>query len=117
MQELTLQEIKEIELEILKHFHAFCQENNIRYFISHGTLLGTIRYKGFIPWDDDIDVLVPREDYDRLLAIFQDNERYQLFHFEKDSRFLFPFAKLCDMTTRKIENGREDGLMRWRRRT
>lgn len=110
MQELTLQEIKQIELEILKTFHAFCEENNIRYFLSHGTLLGTIRYKGFIPWDDDVDVLVPREDYDRLLSLFKDNEQYQLLHFEKDERFLFPFAKLCDMTTRKVENGWENGL-------
>jgi lipopolysaccharide cholinephosphotransferase len=110
MKELTLPEIKEIELEILKVFHDFCQENNIRYFISHGTLLGTIRYKGFIPWDDDVDVLVPREDYNRLLALFKDSERYQLFSFEKNEEFLFPYAKLCDMTTRKIENGMEDGL-------
>lgn len=110
MKELTLSEIKEIELEILKVFHAFCKENNIRYFISHGTLLGTIRYKGFIPWDDDVDVLVPREDYDRLLALFKDSERYRLLHFEKDKRFLFPYAKLCDMTTLKIENDKEAEL-------
>ena len=110
MKELTLQEIKQIELEILKTFHAFCEENNIRYFLSHGTLLGTIRYKGFIPWDDDVDVLVPREDYERLLSLFKDNEQYKLFHFEKDERFLFPFAKLCDMTTRKVENGWENEL-------
>ena len=110
MQELTLQEIKQIELEILKTFHAFCEENHIRYFLSHGTLLGTIRYKGFIPWDDDVDVLVPREDYDRLLSLFKDNEQYKLLHFEKDEQFLFPYAKLCDMTTRKIENDMEDGM-------
>ena len=110
MRELTLQEIKEIELQILKTFHAFCKENNIRYFISHGTLLGTIRYKGFIPWDDDIDVLVPREDYNRLLEIFRDTDRYQLFFFEKNEKFLFPYAKLCDMTTKKIENGKESEL-------
>ena len=110
MRELTLPEIKEIELEILKTFHNFCKENNIRYFISHGTLLGTIRYKGFIPWDDDVDVLVPREDYDRLLTIFKDSDQYRLLHFEKDERFLFPYAKLCDMTTLKIENSVEDEL-------
>lgn len=109
MKELTLPEIKAIELDILKHFHAFCEENHIRYFISHGTLLGTIRYKGFIPWDDDVDVLVPREDYDRLLKLFQDTDRYRMCYFEKDPHFLFPYAKLCDMTTRKIENGTELG--------
>ena len=60
MKELTLQELKEIEFSILKEFDAFCKENNIRYFLAYGTLLGAIRYKKFIPWDDDVDVLVPR---------------------------------------------------------
>jgi len=63
MQELTLEELKEIEFNILKMFDAFCKEHNIRYFLAYGTLLGAIRYKRFIPWDDDVDVLVPREDY------------------------------------------------------
>lgn len=104
MKELSLQELKRIELDILKVFHSFCQENDIRYYLSHGTLLGAIRYKGFIPWDDDVDVLVPREDYERLLSSFQDGERYRLFAYEKDPQYSYPFAKLCDMTTRKEEN-------------
>ena len=53
---------------MLKKFHAFCEENGIRYFLAYGTLLGAIRYKRFIPWDDDGDVLVPREDYEKLMA-------------------------------------------------
>lgn len=109
MKELSLEEIKQIELDILKCFHSFCAENNIRYFISHGTLLGAIRYKGFIPWDDDMDVLVPREDYDRLISIFRDSERYQLISFEKNKNFAFPYAKLCDITTRKVEGGYFNG--------
>lgn len=103
MKELTLDELKTIELESLKMFHAFCVENNIRYFLAYGTLLGAIRYKKFIPWDDDVDLLVPREDYDRLISIFKDSERYRLFSFEREPNFHFPFAKLCDMTTRKAE--------------
>ena len=110
MKELSLQEIKQIELDILKMFHAFCVENNIRYFISHGTLLGALRYKGFIPWDDDLDVLVPREDYDRLIAIFQDSERYRMLSFERNRDYRFPYAKLCDMTTRKVEAGYNNGV-------
>lgn len=110
MKELTLQEIKEIELDILKMFDSFCTENNIRYFLSHGTLLGAIRYKGFIPWDDDVDLLVPRKDYNRLLDLFQDSEQYQLFAFEKNQEYLYPFAKLCDMTTRKEEPGFNNGV-------
>lgn len=103
MKELTLQELKEIEFDLLKMFDAFCKENNIRYYLSHGTLLGAIRYKKFIPWDDDVDLLIPREDYNRMLTLFQDTERYKLFAFEKNPKFLFPIAKLCDMTTRKVE--------------
>lgn len=111
MKELSLQELKEIEFEILKVFDSFCKENNIRYFLSHGTLLGAIRYKKFIPWDDDVDVLVPREDYNRLLSLYQDNERYRLFAFEKDQNYRYPYAKLCDMTTRKDEPSYNNGVV------
>ncbi len=110
MKELSLQEIKEIEFNLLKMFHSFCEENNIRYFLTYGTLLGAIRYKGFIPWDDDVDVLVPREDYNRLLSLFRDSEQYRLFAFEKDEEFPFPFAKLCDMSTRKEETNINNGV-------
>lgn len=115
MKELTLQELKEIELDILKDFDSFCKEHNIRYFLAFGTLLGAIRYKKFIPWDDDVDVLVPREDYDRLLNIYQDSEKYRLYAFERNRKFSFPFAKLCDMTTKLVEtvypnNGVELGV-------
>lgn len=110
MKELTLQELKEIEFDMLKMFDALCKENNIRYFLAYGTLLGAIRYKKFIPWDDDVDVLVPREDYDRLLHLFQDNEKYRLYAFEKNENYLFPFAKICDLETRKDEFGYESSI-------
>lgn len=110
MKELTLQELKEIEFALLKKFQAFCEENNIKYYFSHGTLLGAIRYKHFIPWDDDVDLLIPRADYDRLISLYQDDERYRLFAFEKDPKFRYPFAKFCDMTTRKVENGYDNGV-------
>ena len=103
MEELSLEEMKAIELDILKMFHDFCEKHNIRYYLAFGTLLGAIRYKGFIPWDDDVDVLVPREDYDRLLTLFQDSDKYRLYAFERNSKYAFPFAKLCDMTTKLVE--------------
>lgn len=102
MNELTLEELKKIEFDILKHFDAFCKEHNIRYYLAYGTLLGAIRYKKFIPWDDDVDVLVPREDYERFLKIYEDNAQYKLFAFEKDGKFHYPFAKLCDLSTKKV---------------
>ena len=110
MKELSLQELKEIELDILKVFDTFCKEHNIRYFLSHGTLLGAIRYKKFIPWDDDVDVLVPREDYERLLSLYSDSERYRLFCLEKNPDYRYPYAKLCDMTTRKVEFDYDNGI-------
>lgn len=110
MKELSLQELKEIEFDILKMFDAFCKENNIRYFLSNGTLLGAVKYKKFIPWDDDVDLLIPREDYNRMISLFKDDDRYQLFAYEKKQEYRYPFAKLCDMTTRKVEPGYNNGI-------
>lgn len=102
--------MKAIELDILKEFHSFCVEHQIHYFISHGTLLGAIRYKGFIPWDDDVDVLVPREDYEKLLSVYPDNIRYHLIAHEKNKDYLYPFAKLYDTSTHKVENNLDNGI-------
>ncbi len=108
--ELSLAEIKSITFSILQHFKSFCEENNIRFYLSNGTLLGAVKYGGFIPWDDDIDVLVPREDYDRLIKLYTDNEKYRLFSSDRDPDFCFPFAKLCDMTTLKVEHNTDNGV-------
>ena len=70
MRKMTLQDIQSASLDILKVVDGFCKENGITYFISYGSLLGAVRHKGFIPWDDDIDILVPRPDYERLLKTF-----------------------------------------------
>jgi lipopolysaccharide cholinephosphotransferase len=110
MRELSLRELRDVELNLLNVFDAFCKKNNITYFISNGTLLGTVKYKGFIPWDDDIDVILPRADYDKLLRIFDDSERYRLFAFERNDKYLYPFAKLCDMATKKVEQGVDNGV-------
>lgn len=115
MKELSLDELKVIELSILKMFDSFCKEHNIRYFLGYGTLLGAVRYQKFIPWDDDVDVLVPREDYEKLLSLFEDNEKYRLYAIERNPKYRFPFAKLCDMDTRLTEivypkNGVELGV-------
>lgn len=105
MNELTLQELKDIEFDLLKVFDAFCKKHNLKYGLAYGTLLGAIRYKGFIPWDDDVDVLMPREDYNKLLRLYEDSARHRLYAFERNDKFQFPYAKLCDMTTRKDEFG------------
>ena len=63
---LSLDDKKNVSLEILMELDRFCQENEICYFLAYGTLLGAVRHKGFIPWDDDVDVWLMRNDYERL---------------------------------------------------
>ena len=70
MRELTNEEIKSLELDVLLNVASFCEKHNLTYFLAYGTLIGAIRHKGFIPWDDDIDIMMPREDYNRLIEIF-----------------------------------------------
>lgn len=77
MHKLTLSEIKKYEFKILLEFSTFCQKNKLIYYLAGGTLLGAIRHKGFIPWDDDIDVCMPRADYMRFMQMFPKEGRYQ----------------------------------------
>lgn len=70
---VTLKEIQQTELEILVFFRDFCKENGLKYFITAGTLLGAVRHGGFIPWDDDVDVVMLREDYDRFISLMHRN--------------------------------------------
>ena len=72
MKELNMNEIKRIELDVLLNVADFCEKNGLTYFLAYGTLIGSIRHKGFIPWDDDIDIMMPREDYNRFMQIFND---------------------------------------------
>ncbi len=69
MKSANLSDLQEEELKIFKIFVEICEKNNIRYFLAGGSFLGAVRHKGFIPWDDDIDVAIPRPDYERFLEI------------------------------------------------
>ena len=64
-----LRKLQLVELEILVDFDAFCRKHNLRYYVVGGTLIGAVRHKGFIPWDDDIDVSMPREDFDKMMKL------------------------------------------------
>ena len=107
----SLNELQTMLLEMLAWFHGFCQKNKIRYYILGGTMLGAIRHGGFIPWDDDIDVGIPRKDYEKLLRnkeeYLADEPRYVFeSYLDGNKDFEFEFTKLYDTTTTLIENRR-----------
>ncbi|WP_458456551.1 LicD family protein [Methanobrevibacter sp.] len=96
----TLNHIHNIELMILKDLINFCEENDITYFMYAGSLLGTVRHNGFIPWDDDLDVCMLRDDFERFKELFSSNEKYELLSVESQEDYPYLFAKLSLKNTR-----------------
>lgn len=96
-----LVDLKKNEFEILCSFNALCERHNLKYFITAGTLLGAVRHKGFIPWDDDIDVIMPRKDFNRLARVCKSDLPDGLFlqNSHTDKGYPFYFAKLCKLGT------------------
>ena len=86
MKSYTLKELQEIELQILIDFHGFCAEHGLQYYLIGGALLGAAKYQKCILWDDDVDVAMPREDYERLKQIFK-SDRYFLQNGQSDPVF------------------------------
>lgn len=109
MEQICLEEIKKIELDILSYVDNVCKENGLRYFLCGGTLLGAIRHKGFIPWDDDIDIIMPRPDYDKLLEIIKSNteSKYKLLSIDQKD-YYYNFSKIVDSETELHENAFQD---------
>ena len=91
--------LKNTQLELLDEFKLFCENNNLRFYLFGGTLLGAIRHKGFIPWDDDIDICMPREDYDRFLKLYKETDKYFLQTTDTDKYYFYHFAKLMKKNT------------------
>ena len=92
----TLKHLQKVQLKIFKYFIKVCDENNLTYFIYGGSLLGTIRHQGFIPWDDDIDVIMFREDFEKLNKIFENNidEKYHFINVLNEETYYYTFGRL-----------------------
>jgi len=104
MKKITdIQELRSIQMGILDHVHQFCKANNIRYFLYSGTLIGAVRHKGYIPWDDDIDIGMPRADYERFLHAYEGSTHYQLLNPRRERNYFYTFAKVIDRRTRMKE--------------
>lgn len=93
---LNNSEIKEHLLNLLLSFDEFCKKNNINYFLSGGTLLGAVRHQGFIPWDDDVDLMMVRCEYEKLKKAIVDNENFQIKYYINDQSYFYPFIKVID---------------------
>ena len=104
MKRLNLEEIKQVELSMLLVVDEFCKKNKIRYYLIGGSLLGAVRHKGFIPWDDDIDIGMPRPDFERFVRIAPDYFRSRNLSVQygdgENSECLYPYCQIWDLNTR-----------------
>jgi lipopolysaccharide cholinephosphotransferase len=103
---LEVKDIKNTQIllkNMLKDFHAICDENGLIYNLFGGTMLGAVRHKGFIPWDDDIDVTMPRGDYEKLKSLDLDGTKYEVKCYPMEG-YAYPFLKFCQKNTILIED-------------
>lgn len=114
MQEILITEeerkvIRQIQLDMLSEVDRLCNLFHIQYCIGYGTLLGAVRHKGYIPWDDDADILMLREEYEKFKICCQKNLKFPLFlqDHETDENYLWGYAKLRNLDTRYIRAGQE----------
>ena len=106
MQTLTDEEIRLYQLDVLKAIDDWCRKNDVRYFLAYGTLLGAVRHKGYIPWDDDIDICMFRKDYERFIKGFNKDRQdtFAVLHFAQDKKYPYEYAKVTDHRTKVLEN-------------
>ena len=105
-QEVTdIREIQQIELGIMEYIHETCQKIGVKYFLAYGSLIGAVRHKGFIPWDDDMDICMLREDYEKLqdYLIANPDERYEVMSYKNNLNYVYPFMKVQDNHTYLLE--------------
>lgn len=101
MQKMTDSEMKQCLINNLLYFDQFCRKHNIYYVLGYGSLIGAVRHNGMIPWDDDIDILMFRSDYDKLKSLFNSysTNNYKFIDYTFDSSYPLPFGKIVDTNT------------------
>lgn len=112
VKQLTVREEQQIQLQILHMFDDVCTKENLRYFMAYGTLLGAVREKGFIAWDDDVDLWMPREDFEKFPSVFSryfDEQQYFLQTYQTDKKTISPeMMRICVAGTYKWPEGCEN---------
>lgn len=110
MNSKDLRKLQLIELELLLELDSICRKHNIQYWLSAGTLLGAVRHKGFIPWDDDADIRMLRKEYDRFCAVCEkelNTDRYFLQNHKTDKEYRWAYAKFRRKGTEYLRKGQE----------
>lgn len=105
LEQKKLRKLQLVELEILKEIRSICEKYSLEYYLIGGTLLGAVRHQGFIPWDDDLDIVMPREDYEKFIKICEKNlnSDYYLESYRNDNNYWIPFAKMRKNNTLFVE--------------
>lgn len=112
---LTLEDIHRETLVIVEKINEICEELNINSYLAYGTLLGAVRHKGFIPWDDDYDIFMLRPDYDKFLAYCEEHAEelkpFRLMNYHNTERYTFAISRFCDLRYEMVmEDGNEVGM-------
>ncbi|MBQ8462889.1 MAG: LicD family protein [Prevotella sp.] len=103
MRQITdIQELRQLQMGILQSVHDYCQAHALCYFISSGTLIGAVRHGGYIPWDDDIDIYMPRQDYEKFIRTYHDTN-YRVLNPDVEPHYYYTFAKVTDERTKMYE--------------
>ena len=100
-----ISEIQQMELGIMEYIHEVCQKIGVKYFLAYGSLIGAVRHQGFIPWDDDMDICMLRDDYEKLqdYLIAHPDERYEVMSYKNNINYVYPFMKVQDNHTYLVE--------------
>lgn len=110
MKSIDVEELRSIQMQMMDSIDNFCAKRGLRYFLMYGSLIGAVRHQGYIPWDDDIDIIMPRPDYDVFVNEYYD-ENYSVVNREKDKKWKLLYSKVCDDRTVMLEdNGLRCGV-------
>lgn len=112
MQLISMRDVQKGTLEILKKIDKICDEINLKYCLAYGTLIGAVRHKGFIPWDDDVDIMMPRKDYDLFVQYFIEHKEklksYEIINPQVNEKCPYTISRISDMRYRLDVDNEED---------